>query len=102
MIDGQTHAHTHTHAGNDNTRRPKLASGKNERIISSMYDKLHMWVSDQLTFGKYVCSNGMLKKCKGYTVTYVGIQNGEVLMEAHMHNNIHDLHMCVDQARCDC
>ena len=28
MIDGQTHAHTHTHAGNDNTRRPKLASGK--------------------------------------------------------------------------
>ena len=27
MIDGQTHIHTH--AGNDNTRRPILASGKN-------------------------------------------------------------------------
>ena len=28
MIDG--HTDTHTHAGNDNTRRPKPASGKNE------------------------------------------------------------------------
>ena len=27
MIDG--HTHIHTHAGNDNTRRPKPASGKN-------------------------------------------------------------------------
>ena len=25
VIDGQTHAHTYTRAGNDNTRRPKLA-----------------------------------------------------------------------------
>ena len=29
VIDGHTDTHTHTHAGNDNTRRPKLASGKN-------------------------------------------------------------------------
>ena len=29
MIDGHTDTHTHTHAGNDNTRRPKLASGNN-------------------------------------------------------------------------
>ena len=29
MIDG--HTDTHTHAGNDDTRRPKLASGKNGR-----------------------------------------------------------------------
>ena len=31
MIDGHTdtHTHIHTHAGNDNTQRPKLASGKN-------------------------------------------------------------------------
>ena len=27
VIDGHTDTHTHTHAGNDNTRRPKLASG---------------------------------------------------------------------------
>ena len=27
--DGHTHTHTQTDAGNDNTRRPKLASGKN-------------------------------------------------------------------------
>ena len=27
MIDG--HTDTHIHAGNDNTQRPKLASGKN-------------------------------------------------------------------------
>ena len=33
MIDGQTHAHTHTHAGNDNTRRPKLASGKKQILL---------------------------------------------------------------------
>ena len=26
--DWRTHTHTHTHAGNDNTWRPKLASGK--------------------------------------------------------------------------
>ena len=26
--DWRTHRHTHIHAGNDNTRRPKLASGK--------------------------------------------------------------------------
>ena len=30
-----TDRHTHTHAGNDNTRRPKLASGKN-LIVASM------------------------------------------------------------------
>ena len=29
MIDGQTHIHTHE--GNDNTRRPILASGKNDK-----------------------------------------------------------------------
>ena len=31
MIDGHTdtQTHIHTHAGKDNTRRPKLASGKN-------------------------------------------------------------------------
>ena len=29
MIDTQTDTHTHTDAGNDNTRRPKLASGEN-------------------------------------------------------------------------
>ena len=28
VIDG--HTDTHTHAGNDNTRKPKLASGKNQ------------------------------------------------------------------------
>ena len=28
--DWYTHTHTHTDTGNDNTRRPKLASGKNE------------------------------------------------------------------------
>ena len=32
MIDGHTDTYTHTHAGNDNTRRPKLASGKNQQI----------------------------------------------------------------------
>ena len=30
VIDG--HTHIHTHAGNDNTRRPKLASGKNSFV----------------------------------------------------------------------
>ena len=31
VIDAHTHGHTNRHidAGNDNTRRPKLASGKN-------------------------------------------------------------------------
>ena len=33
--DWRTHTHRHTHAGNDNTRRPKLASGKNENISLS-------------------------------------------------------------------
>ena len=35
MIDGQTH----THAGNDNTRRPKLASGKNHCIEQYFFCK---------------------------------------------------------------
>ena len=30
--DWRTDTHTHTHAGNDNTRRPKLASGNNNII----------------------------------------------------------------------
>ena len=29
VIDTQTDTHIHTDAGDDNTRRPKLASGKN-------------------------------------------------------------------------
>ena len=34
--DWRTHRHTHTHAGNDNTRRPKLASGnKNSKAATS-------------------------------------------------------------------
>ena len=44
MIDGQTHAHTHTHAGNDNTRRPKLASGNktpvNAQSISILFHNI--------------------------------------------------------------
>ena len=51
MIDTQTDIHTHTHThtytisrqwhihtdtGNDNTRRPKLASGKNQSLSSSL------------------------------------------------------------------
>ena len=30
--DGWTDTHTQTDAGNDNTRRPKMASGKNDMI----------------------------------------------------------------------
>ena len=37
MIDG--HTDTHTHAGNDNTRRPKLASGKNVTVSWNLYSK---------------------------------------------------------------
>ena len=56
MIDGQTHAHTHTHAGNDNTRRPKLASGKNNMDIwqlgygvriTQISDILPQWLLDK-------------------------------------------------------
>ena len=67
-----------------------------------MHDELHMRVNDRLIFGKDVCSNGMLKKCIRYTLTYVIIQHGGGLLEAHMRNNIHDIHMCVEQACCDC
>ena len=31
MIDARTDTHTDTDAGNDNTRRPKLDSGKNRK-----------------------------------------------------------------------
>ena len=34
QTDRQTDGHTQTHAGNDNTRRPKLASGKNPLPIA--------------------------------------------------------------------
>ena len=36
----QTHGHTdrHTDAGDENTRRPKLASGKNEALTWSAYN----------------------------------------------------------------
>ena len=48
VIDTHTHRHTdrHTDAGDDNTRRPKLASGKNSSksqdvlINSSSLDKM--------------------------------------------------------------
>ena len=38
MIDGHTdtRTYTHTHAGNDNTRRPKLASGKKQKNTSDL------------------------------------------------------------------
>ena len=54
MIDGhtgtytQTDGHTHTHVGNDNTRRPKLASGKNglhgRYITQTDLDKIYKHV----------------------------------------------------------
>ena len=31
-VDAHARTHTHTDAGNDNTRRPKLASGKNDTV----------------------------------------------------------------------
>ena len=34
-----THTYTHTHAGNDNIRRPKLASGKNDNITDVNHRK---------------------------------------------------------------
>ena len=34
LMDTRTHTHIHTHAGNDNTRRPKLASGKKHKSIA--------------------------------------------------------------------
>ena len=40
MIDG--HTHIHTHAGNDNTRRPKLASGKNQQLLT-YYEVIDTW-----------------------------------------------------------
>ena len=39
LKDTQTHTQTHTHAGNDNTWRLKLASGKNENLIARIYIK---------------------------------------------------------------
>ena len=35
-----THGHTQTDAGNDNTRRPKLASGKNWKLWESRVDEI--------------------------------------------------------------
>ena len=32
VIDARTHTHTQTDAGNDNTRKPKLASGKKKNV----------------------------------------------------------------------
>ena len=41
--DRQTDTHTHTDTGNDNTRRPKLASGKNEIGLTVYELKTEMW-----------------------------------------------------------
>ena len=35
IIDRHTDTDTHTHAGNDNARRPKLASGKIDKNTNS-------------------------------------------------------------------
>ena len=58
MIDGQTHAHTH--AGNDNTRRPKLASGKNRTYI----------VDDILYYTKICKKNNYANEQKWYSKLY--------------------------------
>ena len=55
MIDGQTHAHTHTHAGNDNTRRPKLASGKNVSKFSHSHTSQPQWLN-----GKIIIDTGFM------------------------------------------
>ena len=68
MIDGQTH----THAGNDNTRRPKLASGKNPDIphplrqaigcqLSGIWNKIIVLQQHSSLFQRWTCldSNSM-------------------------------------------
>ena len=50
MIDGQTHAHTHV--GNDNTRRPKLASGKNHQVLGCEYSSI-LRVKDAVWIMRY-------------------------------------------------
>ena len=39
--DRQTDRHTHTDIGNDNTRRPKLASGKNDQSLNQLPPNNH-------------------------------------------------------------
>ena len=53
-VDTRTHIHTlwHTDTGNDNTQRPKLASGKN---WSSRLDLMQV---------------ALIKSCLGYVITY--------------------------------
>ena len=46
VTDGQTHAHTH--AGNDNTRRPKLASGKKRKMYAIKQIKICAEYRDML------------------------------------------------------
>ena len=55
--DWRTHRHTHihTHAGNDNTRRPKLASGKKDvwckfSVVSWRHEGIILGLSQWLTF----------------------------------------------------
>ena len=44
VIDTHTHGHTdrHSDAGYDNTRRPKLASGKKQIFLCSLQTALHV------------------------------------------------------------
>ena len=45
VIDTHTHTDRHTDRGDDNTRRPKLASGKNDNIIATFILIQHIYVT---------------------------------------------------------
>ena len=46
VIDARTDTHTQTDAGNDNTQRPKLASGKNRRnFLNYDTENIHIWIT---------------------------------------------------------
>ena len=73
VIDGYTDTHRHTHAGNNNTWRPKLASSKNMTCITA-----------PLPFREHPCHTGWLVTLHSLqTYTHVTIHNIELELAAN-------------------
>ena len=86
VIDTHTHTHTRTHrptdAGDDNTRRPKLASGNNAKKITEAKIRSSLWkfhASLRIYFSALFppwdrgCSTGKMVNMVYYWLVYVAI-----------------------------
>ena len=102
VIDTHTHTHTRTHrptdAGDDNTRRPKLASGKND-----LYIKTWSYLPDVDNSCLYICTMHEVVRiaCQSYKRFPPDHSNSDWL---RTHFDLHRFQLCIvrSEYRCSC